>query len=86
MIGIQPGETTTLVFGDRLVTALVRETRVSVSTPTLIDVTGFGDTANHFVPAAGRSVTEVTKEQATAVAALIEEVAPGARQIDLEGA
>lgn len=94
MIGIEPGETTTLVFGDRLVTAIVRQTHVEYTKRTY-DVSALGNPSMQTWTVDGRStvtvqfdilsVTAVTKAQATAIGAAIEEAAPGTRQIDLEG-
>lgn len=78
MIGIEPGETTTLVFGDRLVTAIVRQTHVEYTKR----IDGRSTVTVQFDIL---SVTAVTKAQATAIGAAIEEAAPGTRQIDLEG-
>ena len=92
MIGIEPGETTTLVFGDRLVTAIVRRVEHTKRT---YDVSALGNSSMQTWTVDGRStvtvqfdilsVAAVTKAHATAIGAAIEEAAPGTRQIDLEG-
>lgn len=96
MNGILPGEETTLVFGDRLVRALIRDTRIDHAARA-VDATSFSGGQTKVYQGVQRTritvtfdvigVESIQETQAKAVAAAIAEAAPGLpgeRAIDLE--